>query len=85
VPHVTKPPSESLRQGLWISTQPMEEPERARHLQDVIEWIGHERLLIATDYPHWDFDDPGQALPKALGLEQRRAICSENARQVYRL
>jgi uncharacterized protein len=41
--------------------------------------------LIATDYPHWDFDDPGQALPRALGLEQRRAICSENARQVYRL
>jgi predicted TIM-barrel fold metal-dependent hydrolase len=85
VPHVTRPPSESLRQGLWISTQPMEEPERARHLLDVMEWIGHDRLLIATDYPHWDFDDPSQALPGALGLEQRRAICSENARGVYRL
>ena len=46
--------------GLWISTQPIEEPERARQLQDVIEWIGHERLLIATDYPHWDFDDPAR-------------------------
>ena len=40
-------------------------PERARHLLDVIEWIGPERLLIATDYPHWDFDDPSQALPRA--------------------
>ena len=51
----------------------------------MIEWIGPERLLIATDYPHWDFDDPSQALPRALSLEQRRAICSGNARQVYRL
>jgi predicted TIM-barrel fold metal-dependent hydrolase len=85
VPHVTRAPSESLRRSLWISTQPIEEPERARYLADVIEWIGHERLLIATDYPHWDFDDPGQALPRSLDLEQRRAICSENARQVYRL
>jgi predicted TIM-barrel fold metal-dependent hydrolase len=85
VPHVTRPPSESLRQGLWISTQPMEEPERARHLVEVMEWIGLERLLISTDYPHWDFDDPSLALPRSLGLEARRAICSENARKVYRL
>jgi uncharacterized protein len=85
VPHVTRPPSESLRQGLWISTQPMEEPERGRHLLDVIEWIGWDRLLIATDYPHWDFDDPSVALPRSLGPEKRRAICSENARKVYRL
>ena len=85
VPHVTRPPSASLREGLWISTQPMEEPERARQLLDVIDWIGHERLLIATDYPHWDFDDPSQALPRSLPQDQRRAICSGNARQVYRL
>jgi predicted TIM-barrel fold metal-dependent hydrolase len=85
VPHVTRPPSESLERGLWISTQPMEEPERGRHLLDVIEWIGHDRLLIATDYPHWDFDDPSVALPRNLDLGQRRAICSGNARQVYRL
>ncbi len=85
VPHVTRPPSESLRRSLWISTQPMEEPERARHLADVMEWIGWDRLLIATDYPHWDFDDPSVALPRSLGLETRRAICSENARKVYRL
>jgi predicted TIM-barrel fold metal-dependent hydrolase len=63
----------------------MEEPERARHLLDVIDWIGADRLLIATDYPHWDFDDPSQALPRSLGPETRRAICSENARGVYRL
>ncbi len=70
VPHVTRPPSESLRQGLWISTQPMEEPERSRQLLDVIEWIGHDRLLIATDYPHWDFETRA-ALPRSLRCAAR--------------
>ncbi len=85
VPHVTAPPSETLKQHLWISTQPMEEPERSRHLVEVMEWIGWDRLLIATDYPHWDFDDPSFALPRSLGLEKRQAICSGNARNVYKL
>ncbi|NJO39013.1 MAG: amidohydrolase [Rhizobiales bacterium] len=85
VPHVTRPPSETLKKNLWISTQPMEEPERARQLLDVIAWIGVDRLLMATDYPHWDFDDPSFALPRALAPEQRQAIASGNARHVYRL
>ncbi len=85
VPHVTRPPSETLRSHLWVSTQPMEEPERASQLLDVMSWIGFDRLLIATDYPHWDFDDPAFALPRSLTKEQRQAITSGNARKVYRL
>ena len=63
----------------------MEEPERARQFLDVMSWIGFDRLLIATDYPHWDFDDPAFALPRSLTSEQRFAIASGNARNVYRL
>ncbi|MEZ5837594.1 MAG: amidohydrolase family protein [Geminicoccaceae bacterium] len=85
VPHVTRPPSETLRRNLWISTQPMEEPERSQQLIDTMKWIGLDRLLIATDYPHWDFDDPSFALPRKLDHASRLAICSGNARKVYRL
>lgn len=85
VPHVVRPPSEYLREQLLVTTQPMEEPERQAHLLDCMAWIGHDRLLLATDYPHWDFDDPRSALPRKLPLEVRRQIASENARRLFRL
>ncbi len=51
-------PSEYLKRNVWVSTQPMEEPEVPRHLIDTLEWIGWDRIMFASDYPHWDFDDP---------------------------
>ena len=83
-PHLKRLPSEYLRQQVWWTTQPMEEPEPRSHLQDTIEWLGWDRLIFATDYPHWDFDDPAQALPLKITEEQRRAFFLGNARGVYR-
>jgi predicted TIM-barrel fold metal-dependent hydrolase len=85
VPHLKRPPSEYLAEQLFITTQPMEEPERSAHLLDLLEQVGFDRLLFATDYPHWDFDDPFQALPRRLGIERRKQIYSGNARRLYRL
>jgi predicted TIM-barrel fold metal-dependent hydrolase len=85
VPHVKRPPSTYLKEQLWITTQPTEEPPDRGHLLDVMGWIGWDRLLLATDYPHWDFDDPMRALPSGLDPVHRRMIESGNARKVYRL
>lgn len=85
VPHLRRRPSEYLRQGFLVATQPMEEPEKRAHLFDLIEWIGAERILFSTDYPHWDFDDPRGALPPRLGDDVIRQICSGNALRTYRL
>jgi uncharacterized protein len=84
VPHLRRAPSEYIREHLWVSTQPMEEAEDPDHLIEVMNWIGFDRILFASDYPHWDFDDPFVALPPNLDAEQRRAIFSENAKRVYR-
>lgn len=84
VPDVKRPPSEYLRQQLWITTQPMEEPENPQHLLDLMEWVGWDRLLFATDYPHWDFDDPAKALPSSLSRERREQVCSGNAKKLFR-
>jgi hypothetical protein len=85
VPHVKRPPSEYLREQLFITTQPIEEPERQQHLIETMEWVGWDRLLFATDYPHWDFDNPLTVVPKKIGVERRRQIYSGNARGLYRL
>jgi predicted TIM-barrel fold metal-dependent hydrolase len=62
----------------------MEEPDNAQHLRNVIEWIGIDRLLFSSDYPHWDFDDPRYAFRTPLSEAERRKIFNGNARSVYR-
>jgi hypothetical protein len=60
----------------------MEEPPDRDYLLDLIEWVGWDRLLFASDYPHWDFDDPSQMLPR-LDEVRRRQIFHDNAFALY--
>ena len=43
----------------------------------------NDKLIFATDYPHWDFDAPDRALPNFLAPELRKQILSDNARNLY--
>jgi uncharacterized protein len=84
--HLSRRPSEVIDSQVWFTTQPIEEPAVAEHF----EWaIRHgrlaDRLLFSTDYPHWDFDTPTQALPRNLSKELRRQIQAENACALYDL
>ena len=45
VPHLTRRPSEYVRDHIWITTQPMEEPERREHVLDA---DGLDRLRPAA-------------------------------------
>ncbi len=83
VPHVKRPPSDYIRERIYWTTQPMEDPERRDDLFDVINWIGWDKLLFATDYPHWDFDEPMRVLPPGVGDANREAFYLGNARKVY--
>ena len=55
----------------------MEEPEDPEHLIDIMSWIGWDRILFASDYPHWDFDDPVLALPPSPRRATRRDLCGQ--------
>jgi predicted TIM-barrel fold metal-dependent hydrolase len=85
VPHLKMAPSEYIKKHFWVTTQPMEETEEPDHLIEVMNWIGMERIMFSSDYPHWDFDDPFVSLPPSLTEAQRRMIYSGNARSLYRL
>ena len=83
-PHLKRAPSEYIRERVWLTTQPMEEPQPRGQVLDAIDWIGWDRLIFATDYPHWDYDDPTQVLPMPLPERQRRGFFFDNARALYR-
>jgi uncharacterized protein len=85
VPECKRPPSEYIREQLWFTTQPVEEPEQPEHLRDTLNWIGWDRLMFATDYPHWDYDDPAAAFKIAMTEQERAMIFRENACAVYGL
>jgi predicted TIM-barrel fold metal-dependent hydrolase len=85
-PRVKRLPSDYVRDHFWITTQPMEEPPQQRYFEELLEQMNmNDKLMFATDYPHWDFDAPDRALPATLPLALRRAIMADNARTLYKL
>jgi predicted TIM-barrel fold metal-dependent hydrolase len=84
VPHLKMKPSEYIKRNIWATTQPMEEPDDRRHLFDTMEWIGWDRLLFASDYPHWDFDDPTRIFPAGISRENQLQVLGLNAQAVYK-
>lgn len=85
VPHLRRRPSEYLHDHVWFCTQPIEEPHQPDDLPWLIEQVGADRLIFASDYAHWDWDAPDTALPLRLPDDVRRGIFFENARALYRL
>jgi predicted TIM-barrel fold metal-dependent hydrolase len=63
----------------------MEEPENPEDLRRTLGAIGWDHIVFATDYPHWDFDDPRNAFPCRLTDAERRAIFRGNAEAIYKL
>lgn len=85
VPHLARKPSEYIRDHVWLTTQPVEEPPLSAQLDDILRWVGIDRLLFSTDYPHWDFDHPDYAFRLPLAPAERAAILRDNAVALFRL
>jgi predicted TIM-barrel fold metal-dependent hydrolase len=86
VPWLKRRPSDVIREHLRFATQPIEEPDHPDHLLQVFDMMdARQTLLFASDYPHWDFDDPHRALPAKLDDELRQRILYTNAAELYGL
>ena len=87
VRHLRRPPSEYIRQHVFFCTQPMEEPENPQHFYDLLDMFGDavSQIVFATDYPHWDADDPDEAFPVAIPPELQQKIYFDNAASLYGL
>ena len=82
-PWLKRLPSEYARDHIRLSTQPLEQPRSRDALWPSLADIGaQDILLFASDYPHWDFDDPTVL---RLPEDWREAILDTNARRLYGL
>lgn len=86
VPKLKHPPSEYIRKNFWLTTQPMEEPPQIAYLEQFLEHLNmNDKLMFATDYPHWDFDAPNRILPEKFHSDLKQKVMVGNARKLYRL
>ena len=85
VPHLKKLPSEYIRDHIWVTTQPIEEPEQPEDLLTTMEWIGWDRIMFSTDYPHWDQDDPRYAIKVPMPAAEKQMLFRDNAMAFYGL
>ncbi len=83
VPWVKRVPSELVKERVRFATQPLEEPDPPEAIHQLVEWMdGKNTLMFASDYPHWDWDDPRGTLTQ-LDPALRRRIFVENALDAF--
>lgn len=82
IPWVNRWPSEIMQEHVRFTTQPVEELSQKEFMQYVDQMGSEDMICFSTDYPHWDYDSPHQALP-ALDPALEEKIYSENARAAY--
>jgi predicted TIM-barrel fold metal-dependent hydrolase len=87
VPHVKRPPSQYVRDHVYPCTQPMEEPHTPRQFFELLEQYGEmvDHILFASDYPHWDADEPDTAFPVTIPPALQQKIYFDNAAKLYGL
>jgi len=84
VPLLEKSPEEYLRDQFYFATQPLGEFNDPSHMLDLVRIIGADSLMFASDYPHFDFDNPS-TLDTFFGRmtdEEREQVFNGNLRRV---
>ncbi len=84
VPWLDRRPSEILREHIRFTTQPLEHTDGNDELLfRMLEAVGAPDILcFASDYPHWDFDDPTQML-RRLPADWRATIMHDSAADLF--
>ena len=84
-PELTMNATEYFKRNCWITTE-CEDP----FVADVIRWLGDERILWESDFPHPDSKYPHTTMefieltPENISLESKQKIFWDNAIDFYR-
>ena len=84
-PWLDRLPSEIVFEHVYLTTQPMEEPDRPEHLHMMVQMFPADRMLLfSSDFPHWDGDTPDFAA-RHFPASLRDGVMYKTARTLYRL
>lgn len=84
-PWVRRLPSEYLKSHIRLGSQPFPNLPRVDDMETFLRWLDAGRILVfASDYPHWDWDEPSTFL---LGenAELRDRVMYRTAAELYGL
>ncbi|HEY1368641.1 MAG TPA: amidohydrolase family protein [Gaiellaceae bacterium] len=85
MPWCRRRPSDYVWEHVRFATQPLESPDDPAQLLAAIEFLRPwDTLMYASDFPHWDFDEPEQTL-RQLPAEWRDNVRWRNAQSFFRL
>lgn len=87
-PLLEKQPEEYIRDSYYFATQPLGEPMNPDHMRQMIEMVGIDSLMFASDYPHWDFEHPSELnkyLEHMFTADEREQVLHRNASDVFDL
>lgn len=84
-PLLERMPSEYLRDQFYFTTQPLEGYDDPEYVVQMLRLAGVENVMLSTDYPHFDFDFTRDLVStfRELDDDERKAICGENALDVF--
>lgn len=84
LPALSMKPSEYLRRQVWVTTHPLGGLSDAAAIARIIAAIGADRVVFASDWPHFDHDEPVRTASSLLPADQRDQIMGRHAQQLFR-
>jgi predicted TIM-barrel fold metal-dependent hydrolase len=83
-PVVRSLPSETFREHVFLSTQPFDHTGDPRQMIELLEAFGgmEDILVFATDYPHWDGDEPTHVAAR-MPPGWHRKVFHDNAARLF--
>lgn len=84
-PWVERPPSEYVRDHMYVVADRLDEPATPGHVETMLEMAwGEEVLMFGSNYPRWNRHEPDDGLP-AVDETLAAAIRADTARVLYGL
>ncbi|MFH5801828.1 amidohydrolase family protein [Haladaptatus sp. CMAA 1911] len=88
VPLLQQTPEEYIRESVYLANQPLGEPNDSEDMRKMLEIMGPDNIMFATDYPHWDFDaleELDKYLQHYFTKEERRKVLRDTSVEAFHL